>query len=102
MPSVNVILFVSEVESRRTEFMVQETEMRTVAVFRNGKNQAVRLPKDMEFDGVSELEIIKEGDTIILRPLKPNWVSFAKLDSADRDFLLERSNVIADEGRFEW
>ncbi len=44
--------------------MVQETEMRTVAVFRNGKNQAVRLPKDMEFDGVSELEIIKEGDTL--------------------------------------
>ncbi|MCB1673781.1 MAG: AbrB/MazE/SpoVT family DNA-binding domain-containing protein, partial [Pseudomonadales bacterium] len=26
--------------------------MRTVSVFKNGNNQAVRLPKDMEFDNV--------------------------------------------------
>jgi len=29
--------------------------MRTVSIFKNGKNQAIRLPKDMEFNGLSEL-----------------------------------------------
>ena len=44
--------------------------MRTVSIFKNGKNQAIRLPKDMEFNGLSELEIVEEGDTIILRPTR--------------------------------
>lgn len=46
--------------------------MRTVSIFRNGKNQAVRLPKDMEFEGITELEIIREGDAVILRPARPD------------------------------
>ena len=74
--------------------------MRTVSIFKNGKNQAVRLPKDMEFDGVSELEIVKNGDSITLRPLRPSWVSFADLPNADDDFLQERLPVVSDEGRF--
>jgi len=40
--------------------------MRTVSILKNGKNQAVRLPKDFEFDGASELEIHKQGDVITL------------------------------------
>jgi len=47
--------------------------MRTISIFKNGKNQAVRLPKDMVFYGVNELEITKDGNTIILRPVRPNW-----------------------------
>lgn len=74
--------------------------MRTVSIFTNGKNQAVRLPKDMEYQGVSELEIIKEGDTLILRPTRPNWLSLADLPKADDDFLSDRTDVVADEGRF--
>ncbi len=74
--------------------------MRTVSIFTNGKNQAVRLPKDMEYQGISELEIVKEGDTLILRPVRPDWTSLADLPKADDDFLIERSDVIADEGRF--
>ncbi|MEZ5535881.1 MAG: type II toxin-antitoxin system VapB family antitoxin [Thiolinea sp.] len=76
--------------------------MRTVSIFNNGKNQAVRIPKDMEFQGVKELEISKEGDTIIIRPVRPDWLSFAELGTADDDFLTEREDVISDEGRFEW
>jgi antitoxin VapB len=75
--------------------------MRTVSVFKNGQNQAVRLPKDMEFEGISELEIVKEGDTITLRPARPDWLSFAELCNADPDFLTNREDVITDEGRFE-
>lgn len=74
--------------------------MRTVSIFKNGNNQAVRLPKDMEFEGVSDLEIIKEGDTIILRPPKPSWLSLAETEKADESFLSERENVVEDQGRF--
>ena len=74
--------------------------MRTVSIFKNGMNQAVRLPKDMEYEGVSELEIVKNGDSITLRPLRPSWASFADLPQADTDFLQDRTPVVADEGRF--
>ena len=74
--------------------------MRTVSIFTNGKNQAVRLPKDMEYQGISELEIVKEGDTLTLRPTRPSWLSLTELPKADEDFLSERTDVIADEGRF--
>jgi antitoxin VapB len=80
----------------------KELAMRTVSIFNNGKNQAIRIPKDMEFKGTKELEIIKEGDSIIIRPSKPDWLSFADFEYADSDFLSERNDVISDEGRFEW
>lgn len=70
--------------------------MRTVSLFKNGRNQAVRLPKEFEFEGVSELEISREGDALILRPARKSWTSFAAVENADADFLLERPDVIED------
>ncbi|MFT8211917.1 MAG: type II toxin-antitoxin system VapB family antitoxin [Symbiopectobacterium sp.] len=75
--------------------------MRIVSVFKNGNNRAIRLPRDMDFEGVNELEILREGDTLILRPVKPNWGSFLQEAKADADFLTERENVVCDEGRFQ-
>ncbi|EFA6335693.1 type II toxin-antitoxin system VapB family antitoxin [Escherichia coli] len=75
--------------------------MRTVSIFKNGNNRAIRLPRDLDFDGVSELEIVREGDSIILRPVRPTWGSFAQLDRTDPDFMAEREDVVSDEGRFE-
>ncbi|PHM69541.1 type II toxin-antitoxin system VapB family antitoxin [Xenorhabdus sp. KJ12.1] len=69
---------------------------RTVSVFKNGNNRAIRLPKDFDFDGVNELEITRDGDSIILRPAKPNWISFQEKEKADDDFLIERNDVIED------
>jgi len=74
--------------------------MRTVSIFRNNANQAVRIPKDMQFEGVTELEIRREGDTILLRPVRPNWTSFAGAPTADTDFLAERPDIV-DDGRFD-
>ncbi|CAM3222866.1 type II toxin-antitoxin system VapB family antitoxin [Vibrio neptunius] len=76
--------------------------MRTVSIFKNGKNQAVRLPKDFEFDGVNELEIHKEGDVITLRPVRPDWLSFGEQEKADSDFMANREDVMTDEGRFNF
>ena len=80
---------------------LQELEeiMRTVSIFKNGNNRAIRLPRDMDFEGVSELEIVREGDSIILRPVRPTWGSFLELEKADPDFMTEREDVVSDEGR---
>lgn len=76
--------------------------MRTVSIFTNGNNQAVRLPKDMEFVGVKELEIIKEGDRLILQPIRPTWQSLVESEKADDDFMQDRENIVTDEGRIKF
>lgn len=80
---------------------IREVIMRTVSIFKNGNNRAIRLPRDLDFEGVSELEIVREGDSIILRPVRPTWGSFLELEKADPDFMAERGDVVSDEGRFD-
>jgi antitoxin VapB len=72
---------------------------RTVSIFRNNRNQAIRLPKDFEFQGVTELTIERQGDTILLRPVRPDWLSLMEEPLSDADFLRERPDLI-EEGRF--
>jgi antitoxin VapB len=55
----------------------------------------------MSYEGVGELEITRNGDTITLRPVRPSWSSLAQLPKADPDFLQERPNVISNEERFK-
>jgi antitoxin VapB len=38
-------------------------------IFMNGRSQAVRLPKEFRFKG-EEVSIRKEGDTVILEPIR--------------------------------
>ncbi|UCB33305.1 hypothetical protein J9874_03888 (plasmid) [Duffyella gerundensis] len=64
--------------------------MRTLLFFKNGHNRAICLPRDVDFNGVSEREIIREGDSIILRPVRPTWSSFTQLEKVDVDFMAER------------
>jgi antitoxin VapB len=70
--------------------------MRKVAIFRNNRNQAIRLPKEFQFPGVSELTIEKRGDALLLRPVRPSWTSLAVEPRADSDFLRERPELIED------
>lgn len=72
--------------------------MRTVSIFKNSSNQAIRIPRDMEFQGVSELEIIRKGDTLILRPARPSWGSLRDVSPADANLLLERQDVVEENG----
>ena len=68
--------------------------MRRAKIFKNGKNQAVRLPKEFEFEGITEVSIVKDGESIILTPKRKSWSSFADVDHVDSDFLVERPDVI--------
>ena len=71
--------------------------MRTVSIITNNKNQAIRIPRDMEFKGVSELEIIQENDVLVLRPVRQSWSSLSKVAAADVDFLINREDIMAEE-----
>jgi antitoxin VapB len=42
-------------------------EIRRVRIFKNGRNQAVRIPKDFELR-TSEARMIKDGDRLIIDP----------------------------------
>ncbi len=48
---------------------------RTARVFKNNRNQAVRLPKDFEFK-TNEVFIRKEGSDVILSPKPANWSAY--------------------------
>ncbi len=68
--------------------------MRTVSIFRNNRNQAIRLPREFGFQGVTELTIEKQGDTILLRPVRPSWTSLLDEPRADANFLRERPDLV--------
>lgn len=56
-------------------------------IFKNGRSQAVRLPKAFRFKG-NEVKISKEGDKVILEPLeKSEWPEgFWDIFTEDLDF----------------
>ena len=71
--------------------------MITASLFKNGRNQAVRLPKELEFSGVNEVELRKEGNSIIITPLRKSWASFADISEAEHDYLSERNDIVEGE-----
>ena len=63
-------------------------------IFWSGRSQAVRLPAACRFDA-SEVEVIKEGSQLILRPRGKNWGTY--FDSDSRGSLPKRREVPIDE-----
>ncbi len=64
------------------------------SLFRNGANQAVRLPQELRFPAkVKEVRIRKQGDGLFISPIKPDWSSFfaMQVDVPD-DFLENRGD----------
>ena len=51
--------------------------MKTVKLFKNGRSQALRLPKEFRFEGLREVSIRREGKAVILEPVEKfswkNW-----------------------------
>jgi antitoxin VapB len=63
--------------------------MQTARLFVNGRSQAVRLPKEYQFDG-ENVYIQKVGDAVILFPKDKEWETFLHgLNSFSDDFLSE-------------
>lgn len=58
---------------------------KTAKLFSHGGSQAVRLPRDFRFEGV-EVRIRKEGDKVILEPLRRDWAAiWAELDRIQQE-----------------
>jgi antitoxin VapB len=61
--------------------------MDTAKIFKSGNSQAVRLPKEFQFD-VTEVEIFRRGDEVVLRRKPKNLVRvFELLTGLSDDFM---------------
>jgi antitoxin VapB len=63
------------------------TSERHVRLFRNGRNQALRIPREFELEGEEAL-IHKEGDRLIVQPIRKGklLVLLASLDPLTEPF----------------
>jgi antitoxin VapB len=67
----------------------------TAKLFKTGRSQAVRLPKEFRFEG-TEVLIKKVGDSVVLTPKKKKWANvLAALEMEGADF--ERNQPPAQE-----
>ena len=61
---------------------------RSARLFRNGRNQAVRLPRDMEIDA-EEVWIYRVGGRLVMEPKRPCWTDLADAPPVHDGFLSE-------------
>ena len=72
--------------------------MQTARLFKNGRSQAVRLPKEFRFDG-DRVFIKRVGNAVVLIPYQESWASlFESLDQFSDDFMDSREQP-ADQDR---
>ena len=66
--------------------------------FKNGRSQAVRIPKEFRFEG-SEVYIENEGDRVVLSPKRPSsWREFFEDPrTVSDDFSVEPRDMPAEE-----
>jgi antitoxin VapB len=77
--------------------------MRTAKLFKNGRSQAVRLPKEFRFDG-TQVFIKKVGNMVVLIPEQDPWQTlFDSLEQFSDDFMESRNQPEQQvrEGLFE-
>jgi antitoxin VapB len=56
-------------------------------LFKSGGSQAVRLPKEFRFEGEEEVLVYRQGDRVILEPVKRAWSrKFLELAGSAPDF----------------
>jgi antitoxin VapB len=73
--------------------------MQTAKLFQNGRSQAVRLPKEFQFDG-DDVFIQRLGDAVILIPRSKIWDVFVDgINEFSDDFMKEGRNQGIDQVR---
>ncbi len=73
--------------------------MKTARIFKSGNSQAVRLPREFQFDG-KEVEILKRDGDLILRPMRKTWKHY--FDRARRfteDFPNQIEDILPEQRR---
>ena len=71
---------------------------RVAKLFKNGRSQAVRIPKEFRFEG-TEVYIEKDGDRVILSPKRESsWREFFEDPrTVSDDFSVEPRDMLAEE-----
>ena len=73
--------------------------MQTARLFLNGRSQAVRLPKEYQFNG-ENVYIQKVGDAVFLFPVDKEWEVFLHgVNNFSNDFLSEGRSQETDHER---
>jgi antitoxin VapB len=67
------------------EYLVSNT--RQVSLFRNGANQAIRIPKEFELPGKEAL-LYRDGDKLVLQAIKPARGTAQALSMALQDMAI--------------
>ena len=76
--------------------------MTTAQVFMSGNSQAVRIPREFRLD-VSEVEIFRRGDELVLRKLRLNLSeAFVLLASMPEDFMADGRQDDVPQEREAW
>ncbi len=70
--------------------------MRTTKLFKNGRSQAVILPKDFQLPG-TEVVISHIGDAIVLQPIRHSWLEVYHLMGELPDLIGEREDLPPEE-----
>jgi len=60
------------------------SQKKTARVFRNNRNQAVRLPRGFEF-AVRDVFLRREGDVVMISPRPWDWTGLVKSDAVASD-----------------
>lgn len=73
--------------------------METARLFKNGRSQAVRLPKEFRFDG-DRVYIKQVGNAVVLLPYSGSWESlYGSLGAFSDDFMQDREQPVGEEDR---
>ncbi len=62
-------------EAKSAKATNSDGQLPTAKLFKNGRSQAVRLPKDYRFEG-SEIGVGRIGNAVLLYPLNDPWAAF--------------------------
>lgn len=70
---------------------------KTAKIFMNNRSQAVRLPKEFQFE-TGEVYIRKEGDEVVLSPRPADWADYLKNGPvASADFMSDVEDLPVQE-----
>lgn len=72
---------------------------RTAKVFMNNRSQAVRLPKEFQFN-TSEVFIRKRGDEVILSPRPADWSELLSGPFASEEYMENVEDLPVQERKF--
>ena len=72
---------------------------RTAKIFMNNRSQAVRLPKEFQFN-TSEVFIRKHGDEVILSPRPSDWSELLSGPFASEEYMENVEDLPVQERKF--